>query len=129
MLVWNASFTWLAEPENSSTVRPLVDPTWNPCDCSHDVIICMSASVGPNCAPNCSGVSHLWYWGEFLSCWSSSSLRIALSCTSLRLKTSSILSMGRVEGARLELGLGLPGGIVVGLYRLRVVCAGVQVVV
>ena len=31
---------WLAEPENSSTVRPLVGlPIWNPCACSHAVTV------------------------------------------------------------------------------------------
>ena len=46
MLVWNASCTWLAEPENSSTVRPLVDPTWKPCDCSHDVSVRQALASG-----------------------------------------------------------------------------------
>src|SRR5258708_577580 len=68
--------------------------TWKPCDWSQEVTVRMSASAGPNWAPNCSGVSHLWEFSEAAFCWSTIHCASADSCSTLRFITSNIRCMG-----------------------------------
>ena len=93
--VWNAFRTCAAVPLNSIKVFPLLTrrPV-NPCEFSQFFTACKSASAGPNCCPNCCGVSHAWNFGELGSCCCASNCCSAASCAALLCSSKCILVTG-----------------------------------
>src|SRR5579872_385184 len=58
----------------------------------------MSFWLNPNWSAHCSGVSHLWYWGDLGFCWSAMSLDNAFSCSAVG-TVSKVIDPRRIAGS------------------------------